>query len=55
MKFRLVNWHSAYNKKQDEQRWVDEEELQDVLITPEQIQQFKKGEMARKAIKHFGQ
>jgi len=55
MKFRFVNWRSAYNKKQDEQRWVDDEQIQEVLITPEQIKTFEEGEMARKAIKILGQ
>ena len=55
MKLRLYNWRKSYNKEIELQKWVTEEEQLEVLITPEQLATFENGEMARSAIKLFGQ
>jgi len=54
MKLRLVHWRKAYNKRQDEERWETEDELQEVLITPEQIMKFEESQLARDAVKTIG-
>ena len=54
MKLRFSNWRKAYGKKCEAQYWENEEELQEVLITEEQIATYEDGEMARNAIKLIG-
>ena len=55
MKLRLYSWRKVYNNLIDDQKWVNEEEDREVLVTPEQISIFERGEFSRKAIKLFGQ
>ena len=35
-------------------RWETDDEINDVLITPEQIETFENGPMTREAVKTFG-
>ena len=51
MNLRFSNWRKTYGKKCDAQYWENEEELQEVLKTEEQIATYEDGEMARNAIK----
>lgn len=54
MKLRLHNWRKSYNKSVDKQTWENMENKISSLVTPEQVQLFENGELARSAIKIFG-
>ena len=54
MKLRLFNWRKIYNKEIKEQKWIDDDNQMEVLITPEQVALFEQGELARTAVKLFG-
>ena len=54
MKLRIHNWRKVYNKQIEEQRWVNEVDDLEVLVTPEQCANFEQGELARSAVKLFG-
>ena len=55
MRLRLCQWRKSYEKLIDNQKWMDEEDLMEVLITPEQIAVFQQGVEARSAVKLLGQ
>ena len=51
MKLRFCNWRKTYGRLVEDKKWEFEEEFRDVLVTPEQLAIFERGELARKAIK----
>ena len=53
MKLRFCNWRKTYGRLVEDKKWEFEEELRDVLVTPEQLAIFEQGELARNAIKLF--
>ena len=54
MKLCLYKWRKVYNKQIEEQRWIDETDDLEILVTPEQKGIFDKGELSRNAVKLFG-
>uniref|UniRef100_A0A7M6DQT6 Uncharacterized protein n=1 Tax=Clytia hemisphaerica TaxID=252671 RepID=A0A7M6DQT6_9CNID len=50
MKLRLGNWRKAYGKKQDVLRWERDDEINEVLVTLDQIKTFEESEQAINAI-----
>lgn len=54
VKLRLYVWRRSYNKLIAGQKWDNEEEILERLVTPEQVDCFQRSDMARNATTMFG-
>ena len=55
MRLRFYHWRRSYTKLVECNKWENEMEEMEVLVTPEQCTIFEDGEYARKAVKIIGQ